>query len=379
MAAGDLYNNDQYMGGMAKDLKWRGPVAPPPGAASGPNMMKDDPSLSPVLMMDTGNKANAGSAAPQPPPAPGAPPPAAPASAPPAPGAAASAPMTPAQAAAQGIGWVPQNHQLYGTKGFVGYQDPGAANQTPAPSGPGAGAPGTPPPPAVPGAATPGSPQSPTQQAQAAAAQTNSATPGAAPTENTTNQGGQDVMRNALISQMTSNPIPDVNDPSIQAQLNPFAAAQTRAQRDEVRAGAESAFAGGQSYGNPEKMAAAERAGQATGLRASDLVGQELGARRQQIQQALQQFGSMISDDQRRALEKRGQDIDAQIRQASLTQTGQLGNRELDIRDKIGMGGLNVDLIKTQNQNTQFGQDLGFRVGATQAQLNNQALQHVMG
>lgn len=288
---------------------------------------------------------------------------------PPAQGGGGGGDMTPAQAEAAGVGWVPANHSLYGTKGFVGYQDPGAANQVPAQG--------------APAPSTPNIPQtsvaSPTQQDQAAASQTMSPTPGAAPAENTSNQGGQDVFRNALISQMTANPIPTVDDPAIAAQLSPFAAAQDRARRDEVRAGAESAFAGGQDYGNPEKMAAAERAGQSVGLRASDLVGKELGARRQQIQQALTQFGGTISDDQRRALEKRAQDLDNQIRTQGLAQTGQLGNRELDIRNQLGMGGLNIEMIRAMNQDKQFGQDLGFRIGDAQARYNNAALQQVMG
>src|SRR4051812_3050040 len=50
--------------------------------------------------------------------------------------------ITPDEAYAQGLGWVPENHPLYGTKGFVGYKAPAAA---PAPAAPVAGgAPGAP-------------------------------------------------------------------------------------------------------------------------------------------------------------------------------------------------------------------------------------------
>ena len=40
--------------------------------------------------------------------------------------ASASADYDPGQAAAAGLGWVDKNHPLYGTKGFVGYDESAA-------------------------------------------------------------------------------------------------------------------------------------------------------------------------------------------------------------------------------------------------------------
>lgn len=206
-----------------------------------------------------------------------------------------------------------------------------------------------------------------------------STTPMAAPTGPTTNQGGQDAWRNALIAQMTQSEVPNVNDPSIKSQLEPFAAAQERARREEVRRGAEEAFAGQQDYGTPEKMAAAERAGQNTGLMASDLVGRELTARRAQISDALHTFGSQISEDQRQALQMQLAQLDAQLRREGMAQTGNLGGRDLDLRDKLGTGGLNVELIRALFNNDQFAKDLGFRIGDAEQGWNNQALLRLMG
>ncbi len=227
---------------------------------------------------------------------------------------------------------------------------------------------------------------------------------------------GTDIFRDALIKQMGQNEIPSVNDAAIKAQLDPFAAAQTRAMRDEIRSGAEGAFADDQDFGVPERVAAAERAGQNTGLKAADLVGRELTARRQQISDALGKYGDQLSAEQQRqltaklaeidaTLKSRGLDItesqgnrgldlnekelelkkylgdkdigiqlsDQDIRKLALTQTGQLGNRELDIRDKLGTMGLNSDMIRTLLADAQFRLQFGLDVGKTQAGLNEDA------
>ena len=218
-------------------------------------------------------------------------------------------------------------------------------------------------------------PGTPTNQDEAAkAASTYSSTPTAAPSANTTNQGSQDLYRNALIEKMNQNPIPDQNDQAIAAQQVPYAAAVERARADEVRRGAESAFAGNQDYGNPEKQVMAERAGQAIGLHASDLVGREIQARRAEIMAALSQFGGVLTGDQQRALQDKLAQLDAQLRREGLGAQTSLGQSDLALREKLGMGGLNLEALRAILQNQQFGQDLGFRIGSENANLNAQAL-----
>lgn len=224
--------------------------------------------------------------------------------------------------------------------------------------------------------ATGGAPSAaPTNQKEAAtAASTYSSTPGAAPAEYTANQGGQDVMRNALIAQMSQDQVPTVDDPAIQAQLNPYAAAMERARRDEVRAGAEEAFGGGQDYGSPEKMAASERAGQKTGLFASQLVGKEMSDRRQQISDALSKFGGLLSQDQSAALQREMAKLDAQLKREGMAQTGELGRGDLSLRDRLGTQSNGIDLLRTLFGHQEFGQDLGFRIGANEGDMNYKAM-----
>lgn len=220
--------------------------------------------------------------------------------------------------------------------------------------------------------------------------QTTSTTPTAAPVTNTANQGGQDVYRNALIAQMAQDEVPDINDKAIKAQLDPARAEATRMMRGDIRSEAEAAFAGDQDFGAPERVAAQERAGNQIGLKAADIMGRELTARRAQIESALKEFGSTMEADQRRALELKlaqikdatdryGIDKDYDVRKEGIAQTGRLGGRELDIREKLGLGGLNIDLINTMMGNQQANNRLGFDIGSKEADLNERAMRAAMG
>lgn len=300
--------------------------------------------------------------------------------------------------------------------------------------------------------------------------------PGPLPPSQVGNQDQQKYYRDALLRQLGQGTGVDPNDPNIKQQLDPYAAAMERARREEVQRGAESAFASGQDFGSPEQLAAAERAGQATGLRHSELVGEEIKAKRTEIESALSKFGDQMSQDQKDGLTKQLAELDAQlkregygvtkeegaaeraskeaiaaqenetklkaldsesgwrtyiadleakskaqalaeggrqadqqavleryktdktfdmskyqtdrgfdmdklrldadtmIRQLGLTQTGTLANRELDIRDKLGMAGLNAEMTRMLLQDRQFRDRLGFDISAWQADQNRLAL-----
>lgn len=268
--------------------------------------------------------------------------------------------MTPQEAAAAGLGWVDENNPNYGKKGFVGYQEPGAApaGTTTAPGAPAGGAT------TIPG--------------QAAAASTYSTTPGAAPAKNTTNQGTQDVVRNSYLQQATQPTNVTRNDPNIRPQADAFAAAQDRARRQYESEQAERLSA--QGLGNSgamqnERRVAAERAGVNTGSFEAQLVGNELKAQRAEKQMALEALLKAGQMDQANALQRELAQIDAQLKQAGLDVQGNLGGRELDIKDRLGTGGLNVDMARLLMQNQQFGDQLGFNVADREAYWNNAALQ----
>lgn len=199
--------------------------------------------------------------------------------------------------------------------------------------------------------------------------------PYAPPEASTTNAGSQATYRDALIKQMTENPIPGKDDEAVAAQVNPFKAAMERQRDQTIRSEAEHAFAsGGQDYGAPERAVAGERAGQQAGLFESQVVGRELQARRQQIQSALLQFGNTLSGDQQRALQKQLADLDAQLKREGLNVQSTLGQGDLGLRRELGTGQLNLGLLGMLLNNQQFGDSLGLQAALGGAGLNRDAL-----
>lgn len=248
--------------------------------------------------------------------------------------------MSPAEAAAAGVGWVDENHPLYGTKGYAGYKEPTTApvdQNFAAPAGAGAGG-------SVP------------QQAQNAS--TYSQTPGGAPTGPTSNQGTQDVVRNSWLQQATQGTEVDRNDPNFRQQVDPFAAAQERTRRTSENEAAERLSAqglGSSGQMDNERRLAAEHAGQATGAFESQLVGRELENRRNEIKTALTSMQGMISDDQKMALQKQLADLDAAIKREGIQANVNTSAAELGVKDRLGTGALNVDIMRALLQNQQFG------------------------
>ncbi len=229
------------------------------------------------------------------------------------------------------------------------------------------------------GSGTPAAPADPLQ-AQGQASQTYSTTPGAAPTQNTTNQGTQDVVRNSYLERALQPATVDPNDPVIRQQADVYAAAQERARRNVASQNAESYGATGQvGTQSVQDRIANEAAAQNSASFESQLVANELQNKRAQISDALEKLGGMISGDQARALQDKLAQIDAQLKQASLAQSGALGGRELDIKQALGEGSLNLDLIRTLLQNQQFNNQLGFNIGNSEAQLNQTALLSLLG
>lgn len=234
---------------------------------------------------------------------------------------------------------------------------------------------------AAPAPGTPGTPGATSIGQQATNAQTYSSTPGAAPLANTTNQGTQDVTRNSYLQRATQGTTIDRNDPNFKQQTDAFNAGVERQKRDYLTDAAERYSAKGMGDSGAmenERRMAAERAGQAQGSFEAQLVGRELENRRKEITDALGNLRGMISGDQQLALQKELAQIDAQLKQAGLTQSGDLGARELALKDKLGTGGLNIDLMRLLQQGQQFGDTLGFNVADRTAYWNNQALQNLM-
>lgn len=237
--------------------------------------------------------------------------------------------------------------------------------------------------PAAAGTSVPGQPApAQTIPGQAQAASTYSGTPGAAPLPNTTNQGTQDVVRNTYLQRATQGTSVNTNSPEFRAQADPYAAAVERSRRQGLSEAAERAST--QGLGNSgaleaERRLLTERAGQNVGQFESQLVARELQNRRDEINQSLESLRGILSADQVAQLQREGMQLDAQMKQLGIQTGAQTAGAELGLKEKLGMGGLNIDLMRLLQQGQQFGDQLGFNIADREAYYNNLALQNLLG
>jgi len=291
--------------------------------------------------------------------------------------------------------------------GWIPRASVGGGATTPAPP-PAAAPPGAAPapPPGAPPPTTPsGSPTLPSQPVvtQAGNAATYSQTPGAAPTNTTANQGTQDVVRNSYLERATQGTDVSVNDPNIKAQLEPYAAATERARRQAISEAAEKNSAMG--LGNSGAMEAesrllTERAGQANGLYASQLVGREIDQRRTEIKDALASLQQQIAADQanattrdlagnqnqlqrdlaaqQTALQKELAQLDAQMKELGITTGANTAAAELALRERLGMAGIDVDKLRLMLEDQHFGDELGFNIQDRTQYWRNQDTDNIL-
>jgi hypothetical protein len=124
-------------------------------------------------------------------------------------------------------------------------------------------------------------------------------------------------------------------DPNIRQQADPYAAAVERERRRYMAQTAE----GGGPLANiqGEARLSSEKAGQASGLFESQLIGREMSARRDEIAQALQGRMGMLSQEQQLAMQRELAQLDASIR-----------NRQISSGNEQFMGSLG---LQSENQN----------------------------
>jgi hypothetical protein len=120
----------------------------------------------------------------------------------------------------------------------------------------------------------------------------------------------------------------DPNDPIIKGQVDAFEAAQNRSRQNYLQGQAESEGA----YGNPtsERRASAEKVGQATGQFQGTLMQNELNARRAEIQQALTEQGSLLSQQDQLALQRELGLINSQLGAQQIGNTFNLGQQQIN-------------------------------------------------
>lgn len=189
-----------------------------------------------------------------------------------------------------------------------------------------------------------------------------STTPGApaAPTDPLSNQALSNTVRSSYLQMAQQSKTPDKNDPALRAQADAFGANVERQKRNYIADQAESLgpMATGALRGQ-ERMAS-ERAGQAAGGFEAELVGREIQARRGEIMQSLQMLSSILSDQERMALQRELAEMDAQLRRLGIET------------------GARADSARLGEQARQFDNQLGFQIGDREAYYNNQALQYLL-
>lgn len=243
-------------------------------------------------------------------------------------------------------GWVPKNHPLA--------QQAGAP-----PTGTPGGAPGAPP-------AAGGQPTN------LSGVLGGSATPGATNTGQPTTVAG--AFQQALINRLTPQDITSQN-PAIKGTIAANRNAESRGLQKTQQMLAERAASTGQAGGFETglRQAAGESAGRQGAFEGNALFGLHQ-QQQNDLTNALALGGGLLSDQQRQDLQRYGIDLDATLRREGLAQSGQLGNRELDIRNTLGLGQLDLGRAGLAQNESQFGRSLGAQLGLGQANLNQQAL-----
>lgn len=161
------------------------------------------------------------------------------------------------------------------------------------------------------------------------------------------NKQRSDALYNTLLDRSRQSLNISRTDPAVRGQADAFAAQQMRGMRNQMSDLAESSGPYAQGFLRGEQRMANERYGATTGAFEAELMNRELGARRQEIQDALSQMGGQLSADQQLSLQR------------------ELGLGGLGVQRELGLGGLNNDLLRTMLQNQQFYSNLGLQ-GRTQ-------------
>ncbi len=180
--------------------------------------------------------------------------------------------------------------------------------------------------------------QTPAQQWNAQGPPAPQAAPGGVPTAPM--PGGGDLF-NLLMQRATQGAAPNPNDPVLRSQADAYSANTERSKRNYLGDLAEKAGPTANLAG--ETRLANERAGQSNAGFEAELMGRETAARRDEIQQALQLYGSLMSDQQRMALEQQLAQLSSQTQLSLGSMSNQTQNRNLT------------------NQNDQFLRELALR------------------
>jgi len=198
-------------------------------------------------------------------------------------------------------------------------------------------------------------------------------------TVGSTPQAGQQTnvagaFQNAMVQKLTGGGAPiNAQNPAIAPAIQANQLAGQRSQERARNLAAERASAGG--YNNSGafdsqlfglEQARGEQEAGFEGAMVRDLAKQQS----QEILAALGLSGGALGQVAGQDLQRYGIDTDAALRREGLGAQTALGGRELDIRDRLGSGQLNLGLLSALLNNEQFGQRLGADLGMFGANLD---------
>jgi hypothetical protein len=137
-----------------------------------------------------------------------------------------------------------------------------------------------------------------------------------------------DELYEILMGRITGGINLDRNNPAIRKQADAYSANEERSRRDYLADLAEKS--GPMANIRGEERMAAERAGQRSGAFEAELMGRELMAQRDEIQNALSQAQGLLTSQQQLALQKELALLDNAIKEKQIGLQG----RELDLRGR---------------------------------------------
>src|SRR5690606_10191622 len=156
---------------------------------------------------------------------------------------------------------------------------------------------------------------------------------------------GQTATMDVLGQRLTQDPFDISDNPAIKQQADAFRANLERQRRNQLADAAEAMgpYATGALQGTDRMLRA--RAGIAAGSVGADLVGREIAARRAEVADAIATMTGLMTADQQRALQRELAALDAELARLGITTGANTAARELGVRERLGVGSLNVDLL----------------------------------
>ena len=200
--------------------------------------------------------------------------------------------------------------------------------------------------------------------------------------QETTNAHFQSQIRDTLLKLLNDGQqVPTAQDPMLSPAISAYNAGQNKASARLINQNAEAFGAAGLESSGARDAAdrnVIEQQGLNEGTFASNAVLNELQARRSQVMAALQAAAAINDQDTSRRLQEQLAQLNAAVQREGLANQMKLGESDIKLREKLGMGNLNLGLAGLAQQGRQFNDSLGFNVAQLEADLNNKALVNLL-